>query len=270
MLFTVFGSPISHSLSPFIHQAFAQQFNLNITYTKTLSLPSEFLSQLTQLKNNHDLIGANITSPLKQLAYSLCQKVSARAELAESVNTIYWDSENQNRLVGDNTDGVGFERDIYINARQSFEDQNILILGAGGAASGILPNILAHHPRAVYILNRTQKRAEVLCDKFKINLFSNLTHDIQFDWVINTAGQFNTIENIISQKEKWMGAKFYDLSYAQFGLTPFLKSIQAFNPFWYSDGLGMLVEQAAEAFYIWHHRKPETTTLLKKMRNDPT
>src|SRR5687768_3817995 len=102
MLFTVFGSPISHSLSPLIHQEFARQFNLDITYTKTLSTPSDFLSKLNELKNNHHLIGANITAPLKQHVFDLCDEVMPRAKLVQSVNTIYWDN---HKLIGDNTDG---------------------------------------------------------------------------------------------------------------------------------------------------------------------
>lgn len=272
MLFTVFGSPISHSLSPLIHQEFARQFNLDITYTKTLSTPLEFPAQLIQFKNNHG-IGANITAPLKEHAFTLCDQLSPRAQLAESVNTIYW-KQNKNILIGDNTDGIGFERDVYQNQSQCFEGQNILILGAGGAASGILPTILKHQPCGVYIYNRTRNRAELLCSKFnqiqsqvQLKIFHDL-NNIQFDWIINTAGQFDLTENLISQKQKFMGAKFFDLSYAQFELTPFLKSIQAFSPSWSRDGLGMLAEQAAESFYIWHQCKPETSIVLKSIRGN--
>lgn len=269
MLFTVFGSPISHSLSPLIHQEFARQFNLDITYTKTLSTPSEFLSKLNQLKNHHDLIGANITAPLKHHVFNLCDLTTPRAKLAQSVNTIYWDSHN--KLIGDNTDGVGFERDIYINHQQHFEDQNILLIGAGGAAAGILPLILKHQPAAIYIYNRTHKRAELLCSKF--NAYQNTIllkplvelKNIQFDWVINIAGQFALPENLM-QQENLMRAKFYDLSYLQDDHTTYLKSIQLFKPTWCKDGLGMLVEQAAESFYIWHKKKPKTADILNKIK----
>lgn len=270
MLFSVFGSPIAHSLSPLIHQDFAHQFNLPLTYTKTLSTSSEFLSILTQLKNNHDLIGANITAPLKQFVFNLCDKVLPRAKLVQSVNTIYWDQNNN--LFGDNTDGIGFECDIYINHKQHFEDQNILLIGAGGAAAGILPFILKHQPRAIYIYNRTQQRAESLCHRFNmlqselsLNILNTSTQ-IKFDWVINTAGQFVFPQTLMSNPEQFVGAKFYDLSYNQSEHTPYLQSIQSLRPIWSADGLGMLVEQAAESFYIWHQKKPETADLLNKIR----
>lgn len=274
MLFTVFGSPISHSLSPLIHQELAHQFNLDITYTKTLSTPSEFLFQLNQLKNHHDLIGANITAPLKQHVFNLCDVLMPRAKLVQSVNTLYWD--NNNKLIGDNTDGVGFERDVYINHQQSFEDQNILLNGAGGAAAGILPFILKHSPKAIYIYNRTDERAESLCDLFntiqnKLCLqVLNTSTQLKFDWMINTAGQFAFPQSLIDNQnqESFQNAKFYDLSYNQDGLTPYLKSIQLFEPIWFRDGIGMLVEQAAESFYIWHQKKPVTTDLVNKIRKD--
>lgn len=288
MLFTVFGSPISHSLSPIIHQAFAKQFGIKLTYTRTLAPPETFPQQLLTFKNtpNKIAIGANITAPLKQIAFNLCDQLSPRAQIAESVNTLYWHRENQNILIGDNTDGIGFERDIYQNNQQSFEDQNILIIGAGGAALGILPAILKHHPKSIYIFNRTETRAKHLCEKYnqiqshlKLHFISNSDpelqfqtdlHSIQFDWVINTAGQFDLSETLILKKIKLAGAKFFDLSYAQSGLTHFLEKAKSFRPTWMNDGLGMLVEQAAESFYVWHQRKPETTKLLKELKSKPT
>ena len=267
MLFSVFGSPISHSLSPVIHQDFAQQFNLNLTYTKTLCSPSEFLFKLTEFKNKGG-IGANITAPLKQLAFSLCDNVTTRAQLAESVNTLYWE---KNKLVGDNTDGIGFERDIYDNAQQSFESQHILILGAGGAASGILPIILQHQPRAITILNRDKNRAEILCSKYdgRVKVFSednlNYLKKDNFDWVINTAGQFWTLDKFDIDKKKLIGARFYDLFYDLSQSTFFLQNSVDFSPSWCRDGLGMLIEQAAESFHVWHHKKPNTKKWLEKI-----
>ena len=280
-LFTVFGSPISHSLSPIIHQAFAEQFDIKLTYTRTLAPPKTFPQQLLSFKNtqNKIAIGANITAPLKQIAFTLCDQLSPRAQLAESVNTVYWDPQNQNVLIGDNTDGIGFERDIYQNNQQQFENQNILIIGAGGAALGILPAILKHQPSSIYIYNRTETRAKYLCEKYnqvqsplkiKYILHDDRDLNLQFDWVINTAGQFDLLENLIFKKLKLAGAKFFDLSYAQSGLTDFLEKAQSFRPTWMNDGLGMLVEQAAESFYVWHQCKPETKKLLKDIKSKPT
>lgn len=266
MLFTVFGYPISHSLSPMIHQDFAQQFSLTLNYSKTLSKPEEFLEKLTQFKNNGGS-GANVTAPLKQEAFSLCEQFTARAQSAKSVNTVYWE---KNKLVGDNTDGVGFERDIYVNAQQCFEDQNILLLGAGGAALGILPIIIQHKPRSIYLFNRTLNHInhiKKICDKSaQIKVVQQDLDTPCFHWVINTAGQFdlfNLLDNLMYTEEKFKGAKFYDLSYAQSGLTNFLKNSKKYIPAWSSDGFGMLVEQAAESFYVWHEKKPETRALLK-------
>lgn len=273
MLFTVFGSPISHSLSPIIHQAFADQCGINLTYTRTLATQSDFAEKLIIFKKNPDAIGANITAPLKQLAFSLCNKLTPRAELVESVNTIYWD---QDKLIGDNTDGVGFEKAIYKHAKKNFEDQKILVLGAGGAALGILPILLNHSPQSLYIFNRTQERVILLCDKYnqmqsqeKIKLLTE-KDVLAVDWVINTAGQFDLLENNIFKKIKLAGAKFFDLSYAQSGLTIFLEKAKSFRPTWMDDGLAMLVEQAAESFYVWHQRKPETTAVLRQIRSKPT
>jgi shikimate dehydrogenase len=272
MLFTVFGSPISHSLSPIIHQAFADQFAINLTYTRTLATLSDFSEKLTLFKNNPEAIGANITAPLKQLAFSLCNKLSLRAKLAESVNTVYWD---QDKLMGDNTDGIGFEEAIYKHGKQSFEDQKILLLGAGGAALGILPIILKHAPKSIYIFNRTREHSILLCDKYnqmqsQVNIKLLSENDLlEFDWVINTAGQFDLLENIIFKNIKLAGAKFFDLSYAQSGLTNFLEKAKSFRPTWMDDGLAMLVEQAAESFYVWHQRKPETIEVLMQIRSKP-
>jgi shikimate dehydrogenase len=273
MLFTVFGSPISHSLSPIIHQAFADQFGIDLTYTRTLASRSDFAEILTSFRKSPEAIGANITAPLKQLAFSLCHKVSTRAQLAESVNTLHWEKD---KLIGDNTDGIGFEKAIYTHGKQTFEDQNILLLGAGGAALGILPIILNHSPKSLYIFNRTQERVILLCDKYnqmqsqeKIKLLTE-KDVLAVDWVINTAGQFDLLENNIFKKIKLAGAKFFDLSYAQSGLTIFLEKAKSFRPTWMDDGLAMLVEQAAESFYVWHQRKPETTAVLRQIRSKPT
>ncbi len=266
MLFSVFGSPIAHSLSPEIHQAFAKQFHLDLTYTKTACSALDFSRKLTEFKYVHHGVGANITAPLKQQAYALCQAqyLSSRAKLAQSVNTLYWDKNND--LVGDNTDGVGFERDIYDNAQQVFEHQNILIIGAGGAAAGILPIICAHQPRAIYLYNRTQLHAQVLAQKHqKVQVMPPNFKTLHWDWVINTAGQFDLLKGLNLDSKQVSAAKFYDLSYDKTRQTIFLEQAKKlFCPVWQRDGYGMLIEQAAESFYIWHHLKPDTKKLFRK------
>lgn len=270
--YILFGHPVSHSLSPIIHQNFASQFNLDISYITQDVLLNDFPSALKKFREQGGR-GANITVPLKKLAYSLCQKTSKAADLAQAVNTIYWD--DQNILCGDNTDGIGLVRDLKNEHHQAIQHKNILIVGAGGAAAGILPALLAENPENIYLSNRTVNRAIILAEQLNNPKVHTLSVEqlkqnslkISFDIIINatSASLHNELLdlNLLIIKNKIV----YDLVYNLKQPTVFVQWARENGAKIAFDGLGMLIEQAAQAFYIWHHQRPDTQSvrvLLKK------
>lgn len=261
--YILFGHPVSHSLSPIIHQNFASQFNLNISYTTQDVLLNDFP---LALKKFHEQAGrgANITVPLKKLAYTLCQKTSPAADLAQAVNTIYWD--DNDILWGDNTDGIGLVQDLKNEYHQVLQHKNILIFGAGGAAAGILPALLSENPQNIYISNRTDQRAFILAEQLNnpkvralpVEQLNQDVLDIEFDIIINatSASLHNELLplNPLIVKNKLV----YDLVYNLKQPTIFVQWAREQGAKKAIDGLGMLIEQAAQAFYIWHHKRPDT------------
>ncbi len=260
--FAVMGSPIDHSLSPMIHQLFAEQTNRALSYEKIQIDLACFEQQVMHFFNIGGK-GLNITLPCKQRAFAMGEVVSARCLQAQAANTLWRAS---GKLHADNTDGIGLMRDLsrYIDV----VDKKILLLGAGGAARGILGPLLSTHPAELTIANRTLDNAHALHRAFpsmtRVCGFAELSGT--YDLIINAtsaglAGQPVTLPSMIT-----VGKPFcYDLAYQKTGATAFVAWARALGCD-AVDGLGMLVEQAAEAFFIWHGVMPQTAPVMKKMR----
>ena len=270
--FAVIGDPIKHSLSPHIHLLFAEQFELPIKYKRVEVNREALLSSLDKLKSQKYL-GLNVTLPLKYDAYLLCQELSEKSQLCESVNTI---SISDNQLHGDTTDGVGLIRDL-INKGINLKQAKILLVGAGGAANGVMADLIECSPSTLHLTNRTIKKSMLMesywknfAKKNSVSLKVSGINDedsFRYDVIINaTSAGFSSnkspIEDKIINKETYC----YDMTYGV--ETPFMRQAINLNAVVF-DGLGMLIEQAAESFFIWHKKKPQTNNIksqLKKLK----
>lgn len=260
--FAVIGNPIAHSLSPFIHQHFAQQTKIHLNYEKIMGDDVSFETQVSDFFSDGGL-GLNVTLPFKQRAFALATVHSARCQKAGAANTL-WMKENQ--LHADNTDGVGLIRDMQ--RYTDLQSKNILILGAGGAVRGILEPLLAVGSTQLTIANRTLEKAKALTREFpEINCISLADLSSSFDLIIN-ATSASLADNAIVLPAELMSRKpfCYDLAYKAQSDTAFIHSIKSQGCLGV-DGLGMLVEQAAEAFYLWHGVRPKTEAVLSLLRH---
>ncbi|MDX7992506.1 shikimate dehydrogenase [Xenorhabdus littoralis] len=266
--FAVFGNPIAHSKSPYIHRLFAEQTGIEHQYGRILS-PIEHFEKILKHFFEQGGIGANITVPFKERAYQYSDELTERAKISGAVNTLK--RIEGNRLLGDNTDGIGLLADLQ---RLNFISgaQNILIIGAGGAAKGVLSPLLSLG-RSVTITNRTFERAQIIADKFsrlgdiRAIEMGTLIYPA-FDSIINATssgidGEFPAISPLIFQNDSIC----YDMYY-QNGLTPFLRFAQQNGVSRLADGLGMLVGQAAHAFELWHGVFPEIEPVLTALRRE--
>ncbi len=259
--YAVMGNPIAHSLSPIIHQYFAKQINAAITYEKIKAEDRTFEQQVMDFFNQEGK-GLNVTLPFKQRAFEMAQQHSPRCQQAGAANTL-WITADQ--LHADNTDGIGFIRDLsrYI----SVHNKNILILGAGGAARGIIYPLLDEHPAVLIIANRTpEKTAALQLDFPQAKCISLDEIEGVFDIVINATSASLTEGFVVLPLETMAAKPFcYDLSYKHQDITTFVQYARNMGCD-AVDGLGMLVEQAAEAFFIWHGILPETKEVLRFLR----
>ncbi|WP_454781327.1 shikimate dehydrogenase [Legionella sp. WA2022007384] len=259
--FAVMGNPIAHSLSPIIHQCFAKQLDVQLTYEKIKADDSSFEQQVSEFFTLGGK-GLNVTLPFKQRAFAMAQQCSLRCTNAGAANTLWMEA---NQLHADNTDGVGIIRDLHRYI--SLYDKRVLILGAGGAARGIVYPLLEYHPAELIIANRTLAKAKDFQQAFPQTKCLSLNEvEGPFDLVINAtsaslAGEF------VALPTECMSAKpfCYDLSYKQNNITAFVQYARDFGCE-AVDGLGMLVEQAAESFFIWHGMMPETEEVLTLLR----
>ena len=266
--YAVMGNPIAHSKSPFIHAAFAQQTQQAIHYDAMLvEKEQQAFSKAVNAFKAQQGKGLNITVPFKEYAWQISTRRSERAEKAGAVNTIWFDE--QGNIVGDNTDGVGIVRDITQNQQHVLTGKRVLILGAGGAVRGVLGPILAEYPEQCVIANRTVSKAEALAELFtpQGNVYASGYQDLKqpFDVIINGTsaslqGNLPPLPNNILAEQGWC----YDMMYAATP-TPFMKWALA-KQATAIDGLGMLVEQAAEAFYLWRGVKPNTLPVIQQLR----
>ena len=271
----VIGSPIRHSKSPEIHQDFANQFDAKIEFTKDRVTPDTLETWLADFFKNGGK-GVSITLPLKEAALNYADEISDRARLASACNVVY---AKDKKLFGDNTDGHGLITDLENNLKATLKDQKILILGAGGAARGIIPSIIEKNPSKLKIANRTENKARLLKEdlegkvdlKGKSILFEagGLTDDFlladSYDLVINsTSVSTQAAESLGLPKALFTGTKLaYDLFYAD-EKTVFMQDALAGGAEKVSDGWGMLVEQGAESFKLWTNLIPDTSRLLEK------
>lgn len=267
--YAVFGNPVSHSKSPWIHAEFAKQTHQQIEYGKIEAPLDNFVAAIKQFfkTGGH---GCNITLPFKEQAWQIVNTLSNRAEIAGAVNTIKLLENGE--LFGDNTDGIGLLNDISSNLEYDLTNKTILILGAGGAVRGILHPLLSAKPKAITIANRTKEKAQVLANEFsKFGTISGVGFmelpTIPFDIIFNgTSAQAKGETFALPSSLVSPSSLCYDLMYST-NLTAFLEWAKAQNVQNYSDGLGMLVEQAAEAFYLWRNVRPDTKPVLAKLRN---
>lgn len=255
--FAVIGCPIDHSLSPTIHHLFAQQTGKTLSYTKKQSSLPEFVNDVTQFFYQGGG-GLNITAPFKELAYTLSREHGKDARMAQSVNTLW---QQDGIIYGDNTDGLGFIRDI--THYTELTGKRVLILGAGGAARAILPALLRAQPGSCHLLNRTLSRAHQLIQEVSSDILVCTPGDThEFDIVINTTRAEFSVEQSFFSSQLLTGQPLcYDLNYNLVKPTTFLRWSKS-NACASVDGLGMLVAQAAEAFNLWHGCFPDDASVL--------
>ena len=268
--FAVIGNPIHHSLSPQIHAAFAKETGLHIEYEAILSPLDEFKNTIHQLIAQK-LSGANVTLPFKKEAYELASQHSNQAKIAEAVNTLEF---KENEIIGHNTDGIGLVRDLEQNLNIDLKSKKVLLIGAGGAAEGVIYSILEKKPSELILTNRTIEKTNVIQNKmdehaksFDVNLnvieITKLSHQY-FDVIINaTSTGLNNAELGIDHKVFHEGSLAYEMVYGK--ETSYIREAKSQGSKT-SDGLGMLVEQAAEAFFIWHHIKPQTKSVIESLK----
>ncbi len=266
--FAVFGNPIGHSKSPCIHQLFAKNCGIELNYETQLAPIDGFEPAISAFFAN-GAIGANITLPFKEKAYVFCDELTERAASAGAVNTIK--RLDDGRLLGDNTDGIGLLSDLQ-RLDMVKPDCRILLVGAGGAARGVILPLLSFGCELV-ITNRTHAKAELLASSFsslgkiKASELSKLS-GCQFDVIIHatSSGVSGDIPPLCSTLVSDNTA-CYDMFY-QSGLTPFLLWAVSHGVVNYADGLGMLVGQAAHAFYLWNGIMPDVESVLIQLKKD--
>lgn len=256
--YAVIGNPIKHSRSPLIHQQFAKQLQQSLEY-RAIECPFDGFEACVRQFQQTGGKGLNVTLPFKEQAFALCQTLTARAKLAEAVNTLSFDQQGQ--WLGDNTDGAGLVHDLIHNKHLILAGMNILIIGAGGAARGIIGPLLAALPKALFISNRTHRKAEILANKFCALgpvLAQTLSTLNNIDLIIN-ASAAGHMQQTVTLPAQLIHAHTvaYDLNYGA-AATAFLQHAKALGVSAGYDGFGMLVEQAAEAFLIWRGIRPNT------------
>jgi len=261
------GHPVQHSRSPLIHQIFARQLGENLTYELIDASPEHFETAVRGFGAAGGR-GLNVTVPHKEAACALADELGEEAAAARAVNTISFLPDG--RLRGDNTDGLGFMRDLTRNLGQLVQQRRVLILGAGGAARGIVGPLLRAAPMEIMLANRTGDRARALVDSFGAPsalgacAFEALAVYKPFDLVVNATsaglhGELPPFPPSCVGPDSFC----YDLSYRLKQDTPFVTWARRPGPRGALQGWGMLVEQAAEAYFIWRGRRPDTAELLK-------
>ncbi len=265
--YCVFGNPIGHSKSPIIHSAFARQTRQDIQYTATLAPVEGFADAVASFIVSGGR-GANVTVPFKQDAFQLVTRLTPRAELAGASNTLVFEGDE---IIGDNTDGVGLLRDIMVNLGFPIAGRRILLLGAGGAARGVIGPLLEQHPQSMTIANRTTTRAAALAEHFAhlgpvsgcgYNELSGRSFDIVID---ATSAALSGTMQALPAGTFAPGSLAYEMMYGR-GETPFQRVARNQGAAMISDGLGMLVEQAAESFFVWRSVRPDCAPVMELLR----
>ena len=268
-LYAVMGNPVAHSRSPEIHQMFARQASLELEYQKIHVDVGGFRQAVSSFQAGGGQ-GLNITAPFKLEARQLCDVCSERAALAGAVNTLWF---KDSTIHGDNTDGVGICTDIIENIGLPLSGKRLLVLGAGGAVRGVLGELLSHCPEGVVVANRTVDKAVGLVSVFAKHGdvrgcgFNNLKRE-RFDIIINgTAASLSGEVPVLPRLNLADDTLAYDMVYST-EPTAFMQWAIERGISRVSDGLGMLVEQAAESFRIWHRVSPQTGPVIRRLRGE--
>jgi shikimate dehydrogenase len=267
--YAVIGNPVAHSKSPLIHDAFARATGQRMRYERLLAPIDGFVATVRKFAQT-DGQGLNVTIPFKLEAFALAHEHSERAQSALACNTLAWRGDH---WFGDNTDGAGLVRDLVRNLGEAIAGRTILVLGAGGAAHGIVGALLAEGPRQLVIANRTHVRAAELAAHFaREGPVSAQTpgslSGLRFDIVVNATslGLGTPVPPGLWPRRLFAEqALAYDLVYAD-RTTPFLQWARAEGAQRTADGLGMLIEQAAESFFLWRGVRPETRPVFRLLR----
>ncbi|MGR5559234.1 shikimate dehydrogenase [Vibrio fortis] len=266
--YAVFGNPISQSKSPFIHTLFARQTNQQLTYISQQPEPGDFLNAAKDFFGNGGK-GCNVTAPFKEDAYQFADRLTERAQLAGAVNTLK--KLDDGEIIGDNTDGEGLVQDL-LQHQVVLKDARILLLGAGGAARGVIKPLLDHSPRQLVIANRTASKAQLLAEMF--TSFGNVSGigldeaNEGFDVIINSTSSGLSGElPQVSAEIFTPTSTVYDMVYGS-GHTVFNRWALDNGVHAAYDGLGMLVGQAAESFMLWRGLRPGTKQILRELRKN--
>ena len=263
--YALMGHPVGHSWSPFIHGLFARATQQNIQYRLIDVPPERFRSEAVQffLEGGR---GLNVTIPHKRAAAELVNELSTRAERAQAVNTILPSADGE--LIGDNTDGIGLVTDLVQNLGITLIDKRVLLLGAGGATRGVLGPLLDRRPAVLAIANRTVARGSALAAAFKDRgvIVATGFDDVEakpFDVIINaTSASLSGAVPPLASVAVGAHTVCYDMAYAK-GETPFTRWALQRGARAAYRGWGMLVEQAAESFFVWRGIRPETRAVLE-------
>jgi shikimate dehydrogenase len=267
-LYAVIGNPVAHSKSPLIHAAFARETGQEMRYEAILAPEDEFAAIVAGFRQRGGK-GLNVTVPFKLSACKVANRLTERADAAQAVNTL---ALGHAGILGDNTDGVGLVRDIADNLKFPLRSARILLMGAGGAARGVLLPLLQNQPRVLVIANRTRPKAVELQQWFSrygvvVSVDYSDLEGQKFDLVINSTsaslkGELPALPTGVFANESLA----YDMMYGT-GRTPFLKFAQEQGAARLADGLGMLVEQAAESFFVWRGMRPKTAPVIEMLRS---
>jgi len=267
-LYGVVGNPIKHSLSPTIFKMFAEKTKQPLLYQKILAPIDQFTQTIEDFRHKGGK-GLNVTLPFKEQAFRIAQRHNDAARLAQSANTLKFTA--QGDIFAANTDGIGLIRDIENNHHCNIEGKRVLLIGAGGAAAGVIAPLLSRSPKQLHLANRTIEKAVTLAKRFEqlgeitTSGFDDLKGE-SFDLIINASsaslyGEMIPLPpDILSDQ-----CTCYDMVYLP-EPTVFLQWAKKNGAHKSIDGLGMLVEQAAESFYIWRGSHPETQAIIDKLR----
>ena len=285
--YSLFGDPVEHSLSPLIHRLFAEQSQRRVVYDRRQASSAEFKDKVYALRaeGGH---GCNITVPHKQAAFTLCEQLTPAAEVAHAVNTIKFLANGQ--LLGHNTDGSGLVADLRSNVAFDFAGASVLIAGAGGAARGILQPIIACGPKHIVVANRTAEKSIQLVDDMQQVLADQKSGDEALgnadtrplttlkasNYEALPANAFTLIINATSSglggdrpplpdTAVNSNTTVYDLSYGK-ASAPIIDWAKALGAGSCHDGLGMLLEQAADSFYLWEDVRPKTRMIMPRLK----
>lgn len=266
--YAVFGNPIAHSKSPVLQMAFAEQTQQRLTYTAQY-VEIDCFSKTVDTFFSEGGKGLNITVPFKLDAFNYANQLTDRAKKAGAINTLFIQQDGS--ITGDNTDGIGLVKDIKHNLQWDITNKRILLLGAGGAVRGVLGSLIDESPKSITIVNRTVEKATTLAGDFSDKLlidacsFDGISQS-EFDLIINgtsasLSGKMPPLPTGITTENTCC----YDMMYSK-TLTPFLKWSEQQGVNYISDGLGMLVCQGAESFFIWRGVRPETPPVIQQLR----